>query len=165
MPLPHMPWRTGAARARCGSAALVGQSIERSWLAHITYVVTDEGPDICWRYWRCSRCTSSGRGWARAGSCLVLTALQITYAQCCSGDVIYQSNHDGNYTVVGFSDRCTEPETNRSMRCVGDFVGNALLESFLPASEVLRGPGTAPSAFARAFPAVKPQGKKRPRTS
>jgi putative transposase len=106
------------------------------WLADVTYVPTEEG----WLYLAAVLDVFSRYvvGWAmdaRLNSQLVLTALQMAYAQRCPDDVIHHSDHGAEYTAVAFSTRCRELGITRSMGSVGDCFDNAMMESLFSSLE------------------------------
>jgi putative transposase len=106
------------------------------WLADVTYVPTEEG----WLYLAAVLDVFSRMvvGWAmeaRLNSQLVLTALQMGYAQRCPTAVIHHSDHGSEYTAVAFSTRCRELGITRSMGSIGDCFDNAMMESFFSSLE------------------------------
>jgi transposase InsO family protein len=106
------------------------------WLADVTYVPTEEG----WLYLAAVLDVFSRYivGWAmdaRLSSQLVLTALEMAYAQRCPDKVIHHSDHGGEYTAVAFSTRCRTLGITRSMGSVGDCFDNAMMESFFSSLE------------------------------
>ena len=77
-------------------------------------------------------------GWAideRLGSQLVLTALEMAYAQRRPREVIHHSDHGSEYTAVAFGKRCGQLGIIRSMGSVGDCYDNAVMESFFSSLE------------------------------
>jgi putative transposase len=106
------------------------------WLADVTYCPTEEG----WLYLAAVLDVFSRYvvGWAmdaRLSSQLVLTALEMAYAQRRPDEVIHHSDHGGEYTAVAFSTRCRELGITRSMGSVGDCFDNAMMESFFSSLE------------------------------
>jgi putative transposase len=106
------------------------------WLADVTYVPTEEG----WLYLAAVLDVFSRYivGWAmdaRLSSQLVLTALEMAYAQRCPDKVIHHSDHGGEYTAVAFSTRCRTLGITLSMGSVGDCFDNAMMESFFSSLE------------------------------
>lgn len=106
------------------------------WIADVTYVPTMEGflylavvLDVF------SRLVV---GWAMAGrvtSQLVLTALDMAYAQRGPREVIHHSDHGSEYTAIAFGTRCTKLGVRPSMGSVGDCYDNAMAESFFSTLE------------------------------
>jgi len=106
------------------------------WLADVTYVSTAEGflyvaavLDVF------SRLVV---GWAmdeRLGSQLVLSALQMAYAQREPRKVIHHSDHGTEYTAIAFGKRCGLLGIILSMGSVGDCYDNAMMESFFSSLE------------------------------
>lgn len=106
------------------------------WLADVTYVPTAEG----WLYLAAVLDVFSRNivGWAMErylGARLVLTALQMAYAQRHPEGVVHHSDHGGEYTAVAFSARCRELGITMSMGSVGDCFDNAMMESFFSSLE------------------------------
>jgi transposase InsO family protein len=77
-------------------------------------------------------------GWAmdeRLGSQLVLSALQMAYAQRRPRKVIHHSDHGSEYTALAFGKRCKLLGIQMSMGSVGDCFDNAMMESFFSSLE------------------------------
>jgi len=106
------------------------------WIADVTYLPTMEGflylsvvLDVF------SRLVV---GWAmadRVASQLVLTALEMAYAQRGPREVIHHSDHGSEYTAIAFGTRCTKLGVRPSMGSVGDCYDNAMAESFFATLE------------------------------
>jgi transposase InsO family protein len=106
------------------------------WLADVTYVATAEG----FLYLAVVLDVFSRLivGWAmqdRIGSQLVLTALEMAYAQRRPRHVIHHSDHGSEYTALTFGSRCTLLGIELSMGSVGDCYDNAMMESFFSSLE------------------------------
>jgi transposase InsO family protein len=106
------------------------------WLADVTLVSTAEG-----RLYVAAVLDVFSRlvvGWAmdeRLGSQLVLSALQMAYAQREPRKVIHHSDHGTEYTAVAFGKRCGQLGITLSMGSVGDCYDNAMMESFFSSLE------------------------------
>jgi transposase InsO family protein len=111
------------------------------WLADVTYVPTDEG----FLYLAAVLDVFSRLivGWAmdaRLGSQLVLSALEMAYAQRQpTRELIYHCDHGTENTAIAFGKRCRQLGLRLSMGSVGDCFDNAMMESFFSSleSEVL----------------------------
>lgn len=106
------------------------------WVADVTYVPTAEG----WLYLAMVLDVFSRLivGWAMdayLGSRLVLTALDMAYAQRWPQEVIHHSDHGTEYTAIAFGTRCQRLGVQPSMGSVGDCFDNAMAESFFASLE------------------------------
>jgi putative transposase len=101
------------------------------WLADVTYVATEEG----FLYVAAVLDVFSRRivGWAmhaRVSSALVLSALEMAYAQRTPREVIHHSDHGSEFTAVAFGARSRTLGIRLSMGSKGDCYDNAMMESF-----------------------------------
>jgi putative transposase len=101
------------------------------WLADVTYVSTEEGflyvaavLDVF------SRLIVGWAMQARVCSALVLTALEMAYAQRSPREVIHHSDHGSEFTAVVFGSRSKKLSIRLSMGSKGDCYDNAMMESF-----------------------------------
>jgi putative transposase len=106
------------------------------WVADVTYVATWAG----FLYLAIVLDAFSRRvvGWAMADHLrteLVLSALEMAYAQRHPRKVIHHSDHGTQYTSIAFGKRCRELGVRPSMGSVGDCFDNATAESFFATLE------------------------------
>lgn len=108
------------------------EASNQKWVSDITYVPTGEG----WLYLATVVDLHSRRvvGWAMGAHMraeLVLEALKMAYAQRgAPKDLIYHSDHGGQYTSTLVQGWLAEHEIQASMGSTGDCFDNAVAESF-----------------------------------
>jgi putative transposase len=109
---------------------------DRLWVADITYIATWEG----FLYLAIVLDVFSRRivGWAMEGHLraeLVLSALEMAFAQRRPDDVVHHSDQGTQYTSIAFGKRCEALGVRPSMGSVGDCYDNAMAESFFASLE------------------------------
>jgi putative transposase len=106
------------------------------WVADVTYVPTDEG--LLYLAMVLDVFSRLIVGWSmdrHVGSHLVLTALEMAYAQRTPHQVIHHSDHGSEYTAIAFGARSRRLGIELSMGSVGDCFDNAMAESFFATLE------------------------------
>ena len=112
------------------------QSLNRLWVADITYIPTWAG--FLYLAMVLDVCSRRIVGWSMATHLraeLVLEALNMALGQRRPTHVIHHSDQGTQYTSIAFGQRCREIGVEPSMGSVGDCFDNAMAESFFATLE------------------------------
>jgi hypothetical protein len=112
------------------------QSLNRLWVADITYIPTWAG--FLYLAMVLDVCSRRIVGWSMATHLraeLVLEALNMALGQRRPTQVIHHSDQGTQYTSIAFGQRCREIGVEPSMGSVGDCFDNAMAESFFATLE------------------------------
>jgi putative transposase len=112
------------------------QSLNRLWVADITYIPTCAG--FLYLAMVLDVCSRRIVGWSMATHLraeLVLEALNMAIGQRRPTHVIHHSDQGTQYTSIAFGQRCREIGVEPSMGSIGDCFDNAMAESFFATLE------------------------------
>ena len=131
-------WRDKKARPAPDlvSREFSAQSLNRLWVADITYIPTWAG--FLYLAMVLDVCSRRIVGWSMATHLraeLVLEALNMALGQRRPTHVIHHSDQGTQYTSIAFGQRCREIGVEPSMGSVGDCFDNAMAESFFATLE------------------------------